>query len=109
MMKRFSHFSIFLFLFFFKQVVLEERHDPVMTPSSSLDLWAASLPYIDSDISDSDDCSYSTRRTTYQLEKEPNHPVVLASMADSPSNPEKGQLLVVFIIKGSSSFKSHSN
>lgn len=78
-----------------QQVELEGRHDhPVMNPSSSLDLWAASLPYIDSDVSDSDDCSYSTRRTC-QLEKEPSNEQPAPSkttdaMMTTTTDPAKG-------------------
>lgn len=46
-------------------VTIGEERDDAMTQSCALDLWAASLPHIDSDVSDDDDdgycCYYDSR------------------------------------------------
>lgn len=45
-------------------VTCEDEQDDAMTQTCALDLWAASLPHIDSDVSDDDDdgyCCYDSR------------------------------------------------
>ncbi len=45
-------------------VIIGDEHDDAMTQTCALDLWAASLPHIDSDVSDDDDdgyCCYDSR------------------------------------------------